>query len=42
MTKDRLLNLRRLKAVTKVKDAVVRDPIFSDNCALNVRTEHKM
>ena len=37
-----LYEAKRLQAVTKVKEIVIRDFLFPDDCALNANTEQMM
>ena len=41
-TEGHFLDLRRLKANTKVQEALVRDFLFTDDCALAARSEEDL
>ena len=41
-TNGGLFNLRRLKVVPKVKETVIRDLLFANDCAVNASTEQMM
>lgn len=38
----KLFNLQRLQAITKIKEIVLQEFLFADNCALNAGSEQEM